>query len=162
MYIYILQHIEKILFRGIYIKIFQAHRVSNCSILVYKCQIIFKNVFNNLHSTNNKEFTLIQLLHLILSNWHDFYKYSGYKVIFILRDKITWVNIKTMLTERHEAQKTEYCMTICMKLQKIQNYRDRKQISGCLGTREDTNSKKGMKKTFGGDRNALHLLCDVT
>ena len=36
-----------------------------------------------------------------------------------------------------------------MKLQKIQNYRDRKQISGCLGTREGINCKKGMKKLLG-------------
>lgn len=96
------------------------------------------------------EFTLIQSSPALDTvKLHDFYKYSGYKVIFILRDKITWVNIKTMLSERHEAQKTEYCTTICMKLQKIQNYRDRKQISGCLGTREVTNSKKGMKKLSG-------------
>ena len=39
--------------------------------------------------------------------------------------------------------------SICTKLQKIQNYRDRKQISGCLGTREGINCKKGMKKLLG-------------
>lgn len=53
-----------------------------------------------------------------------------------------------MLTERHEAQKTEYCMTICMKLQKIQNYRDRKQISGCLRTRK-VQQQKGYEKLSG-------------
>ena len=73
----------------------------------------------------------------------------GIKSYFILRDKITWVNLKNMLSERYKTQKTEYYDSICMKLQKFQNYSDKKQISGGLRTREGITCKKGMKKLLG-------------
>ena len=81
---------------------------------------------------------------------HDFYKYSGYKVIFYIKRQNNMGE-----SQKHAKWKTwntkDWILydSIWMKLQKFQNYSDKKQISSGLRIREGITCKKSMKKLLG-------------
>lgn len=75
--------------------------------------------------------------------------YSAVKRNELLKHATTWMNLKnTILSERHQTQKTKYYMIPFIKifLEKA-NYRGRKQNSDCLGLgmARGSDSKKAQK-----------------
>lgn len=96
------------------------------------------------------EFTLIQSSPALDTvKLHYFYKKVGIKSYFILVDKITRVNLKNMVSERSQMQKTKYCMTPF-----VWNSRSFKTIvTGhrsvvAWGQGRVSTAEKGMKKLF--------------